>query len=265
MEKNCKPHIITYHNDVVVPARVDGRHIPDFTSRWIEYKNEELVKPVLDKADVIIATTRSYAETSPILKEYLGKIEIVPNAIHVDNYTPGVDAGERDKIILYVGRLVEYKGLNTLIKASRAIDAKVIVIGDGEDRNRFEVFSRKLGVNIEFKGRVSFEELREWIKKARILVLPSKSRLEAFGIVLLEAMACKTPVIASKIPGVEEIARNGGYVFEEEEELTLYISELLENDNIATKLGRRGRNKVIQEYDWNNILNKIQRIYRCCT
>lgn len=199
-----------------------------------------------------------------MLSDYMGKVAIIPNAIHVRDYQPGVNAGEREKIILYVGRLVEYKGLTTLIRAAEGIKGKIVVIGDGEDRTRFKNFSDNLGVDLELMGRVKFSELKSWMRKARVLVLPSKSRLEAFGIVLLEAMACKTPVIASRIPGVEEIGIEGGFVFDTEGELSYLLSLLLEDDNLATKLGRRGRNRVVKKYDWGKILDKIERIYRDC-
>jgi glycosyltransferase involved in cell wall biosynthesis len=265
MKKGCKQHIITYHNDVVVPERVDGIKIPKFVAKWIERKNEELIKPVLDSAEVIIATTRSYAETSPILKDYMHKIEIVPNAVYVRDFQPGIDAGEREPIVLYVGRLVEYKGLPVLIRAMKNVQSKIesrlVVVGDGEDRKRFEELARKLGVKAEFKGRLPDKEVKEWMRKSRVLVLPSRSRLEAFGIVLLEAMASKTPVIASDIPGVADVAREGGLTFETEEDLSRHIIELLTNNEFATSLGSKGRNAVEQKYDWEIVIDKIEKIY----
>jgi glycosyltransferase involved in cell wall biosynthesis len=262
MKKNYRPHIITYHNDVVVPDRVDEKPIPEFVSRWIEKKNDELVRPILDDAEVIIATTRSYAATSPMLKDYLDKVEIIPNAVRVQEFLPGKDAGERDGIVLYAGRLVEYKGLPLLIRAMRNIQARLVVLGEGGDKIRFEKLAKKFEVRVEFRGKVSDNELKEWMRKARVLVLPAQSRLEAFGIVLLEAMACNTPVIASNIPGVEEIARNGGLVFENEEKLSLNITRILDDDALATKLGRRGKSIVEQKYNWESVLDKIETLYK---
>jgi glycosyltransferase involved in cell wall biosynthesis len=261
LKRKYQPHIVTYHNDVVVPDRVDGTPIPRFVARLIEKKNDELVRPILDTAEVIIATTRSYAETSPILEDYLDNVEIIPNAIRVKEFLPGEDAGERDRIVLYVGRLVEYKGLPILIRAMTKIQAKLVVLGDGEDRNRFEKLAKKIGAHVEFRGKVSDNELKDWLRKARVLVVPGQSRLEAFGIVLLEAMACSTPVIAPNIPGVGEIARNGGLVFEDEDELSLTIIRILEDDALATELGRRGKSIVEQNYDWELVLDKIETLY----
>jgi glycosyltransferase involved in cell wall biosynthesis len=259
------PHIVTYHNDVIVPERVDGRRIPNFIARWIEKKNAELIKPVLDSAELIIATTKSYAKTSPVLGRYMEKIEIVPNGVNVEAFQAR-DAGDRGAIVLYVGRLVEYKGLPVLLKAMKDVQSRIestlVVIGEGEDRKRFENAAKKLKVKAEFKGRLPDEEVKKWVQKARTLVLPSKSRLEAFGIVLLEAMACKTPVIASRIPGVADIASEGGLTFEDENELAYQITEVLTNDSFATKLGRKGRSAVERKYTWDVVTNKIEKIYR---
>lgn len=260
--KNCKPHVVTYHNDVFVPPKVDGKPVPRYISKLIEKENIRIVKPVLDSARVIVATTESYAQKSPVLKNYLHKVEVVPNAVWTVDFIPGVDAGDRERIVLYAGRLVEYKGLHVLIRAMKDLNARLVVLGDGEDRKKFEKLARLLSVNVEFKGKVTNNEKKEWMRKARVLVLPSISRLEAFGIVMLEAMACKTPVIASKIPGVEEIARNGGLVFEDESDLSSTISTLLENDDLATKLGRRGRWIVKKKYDWELILDRTEKLYQ---
>lgn len=214
MRKGCKPHVVTYHNDVVVPRRVAGKRVPGFFARWVEKKNYELVKPVLDEAELIIATTKSYAETSPILDAYMDKVVVVPNGVDVETFLPGKDAGEREAVVLFVGRLVEYKGLSILLRVmggvQREASGRLVVVGEGEDRKRFEKLATDLGVRAEFKERLSDVDLRRWLAKARVLVLPSQSRLEAFGLVLIEAMACKTPVIASRIPGVVDVASEGG-------------------------------------------------------
>ncbi len=260
--KNCKPHVVTYHNDVFVPPKVDGKPVPRHLSKLIEKENVRIVKPVLDNAKAIIATTESYAQKSPVLKDYLHKVEVIPNAVWTDEFTPGVDAGEREKIVLYAGRLVEYKGLPVLIRAMKGIDGRLVVLGDGEDKHICERLARSLGVNAEFKGRVSHNEKKGWMRKARVLVLPAISRLEAFGIVMLEGMACKTPVIASRIPGVEEVARNGGLTFKTVEDLSSKISVLLENDELASRLGRRGRWIVKKKYNWELVLDRIEKLYQ---
>jgi glycosyltransferase involved in cell wall biosynthesis len=260
--KDKHPHIVTYHNDVVVPSKVNGFPIPSFVAASIEMINEKLVKPVLEKAELIIATTGSYAETSKVLKEYLHKVEVVPNAVDASLFQP-VD--QKEPYVIYVGRLVEYKGLGMLIEAMRDVQAReelnLVVVGDGDDRNRFKMMAAKYGVNARFTGRVGLDELRNLISHAEILVLPSFTRLEAFGIVLLEAMACKTPVLAFDTPGVNEVAKNGGFVFSTIPELVQLILELHSDEGLRKTLGEQGRKAVEEKYSWDMVVDKIEALY----
>ncbi len=259
-KRRLKPHVVTYHNDVVIPERVDGRRIPAKIGKIVEKINEDVTVPILESADVIIATTKSYAESSPILGEF--DVEIVPNAIDVEKYE---FCKEKDDYVVYVGRLVEYKGLPILLEAmkivQRELPIKLVVVGDGEDRQRFEKLAEELGVDVEFKGRLPEREKIDVIKRARILVLPSQSRLEAFGIVLLEAMACGTPVIGSNTAGVRDVAREGGLVFYDVEDLADKILKLATNDRLARSLGKKGRRRVEEKYNWNAVIGRIEKIY----
>ncbi len=259
-KRRLKPHVVTYHNDVVIPERVDGRRIPAKIGKIVEKINEDVTVPILESADVIIATTESYAESSPILGEF--DVEIVPNAIDVEKYE---FCNEKDDYVVYVGRLVEYKGLPILLEAmkiiQRELPIKLVVVGDGEDRQRFEKLAKELRVDVEFKGRLPEREKIDVIKRARILVLPSQSRLEAFGIVLLEAMACGTPVIGSNTAGVRDVAREGGLVFYDVEDLADKILKLATNDRLARSLGKKGRMRVEEKYDWNAVIGRIEEIY----
>ncbi len=256
------PHLITYHNDVVIPDRVDGFYIPPFLGNTIEKVNEKIVIPVLKKAELILATTKSYALTSPILSKFMDKVEIVPNGVDVNVFTPG---GVKKDRVVYVGRLVEYKGLPYLIRAMKEVqkcrNVVLTVVGDGEDRNYFQELCRKLGVKAEFTGKIELKKLVEVIRSSKLLVLPSFSRLEAFGIVLLEAMACGTPVAGANVPGVGEIASKAGFVFNSVEELSSIILEVVDNDSLVRKLGKRGREVVVREFSWTIIVKKIEKIY----
>lgn len=264
-KKEMRPHVITYHNDVIVPSKVNGYSVPRFIGRSVEKINDSIITRLLDKVDLIVATTKSYAETSPILSRFMEKVKIVPNAVDPDEFKPGIDAGQRDPLVLYVGRLVAYKGVSTLIKAmaevQKEIDAKLVIVGDGEDRKGFEKIAKKLNVNAIFTGRVPKKEVVGWMQRARVLVLPSFSRLEAFGIVLLEAMACSTPVLGASTPGVAEVASHGGFNFKDTSELVERIKELLNNDQLATKLGKMGRKAVEEKFNWNAVISEIEKIY----
>lgn len=250
-----KPLIVTYHNDVVIPERVSGVRIPGGAARIAELLNERVVREVLERADAIIATTLDYAITSPVLRDYMEKLHVVPNGIWVNDFEYTTD---KENYLLYTGRLVEYKGLGRLISALKESDQRLVVAGDGEDKESFERLARKLGVNAEFLGRVSYEALKKLMAKARALVLPSKTRLEAFGIVLLEAMASGTPVIACNTPGVRDVAIHGGLVFDTEWELRDIIERL--DDRLVRKLGRMGR-RYAELHDWSLVARRVEEIY----
>jgi glycosyltransferase involved in cell wall biosynthesis len=95
-----------------------------------------------------------------------------------------------------------------------------------------------------------------------MLVLPTQNRLEAFGIVLLEAMACETPVLAFDTPGVNEVAEKGGRVYSSREELSELILELHENEPLRLCLGQRGRKAVEENYSWKRVLDCMESVYR---
>ncbi len=94
MLRSASPHVVTYHNDVVVPKMINGHAMPRPFAAALERINELLVRPVLEEAKIVIATTKSYAETSPILKDYLHKVKIVPNAVNVSLYPTSSKEGE---------------------------------------------------------------------------------------------------------------------------------------------------------------------------
>lgn len=262
MLRNSSPHVVTYHNDVEVPGRLNGYRLPWPLRYSLEWLNRKIVRPVLDEAEVIVATTRSYAETSSVLRSYLHKIRIVPNAVDPTVY-PQTDG--REGYVLYVGRLVSYKGVESLLYAMRDVQRRaelpLVLVGDGYDRCSLEQLAARLGVLAEFKGRLSRSRLIEVLSRAEMLVLPTQSRLEAFGIVLLEAMACGVPVLAFDTPGVREVALEGGRVFSSTDEMAEQILELHESEATRESLGRRGRIAVEEKYTWDRALDMIEAIY----
>jgi len=248
-----KPSVVTYHNDIVIPDRVNGRRIP--FRGIVERTSEKIVRKVLDRCDIIIATTLDYALTSNVLRDYLDKIRVVPNGIRLKDFIYTTD---KEDYILYVGRLVEYKGLDVLIRALSGSNETLVVAGDGEDAEALKNLAKKMNVKAVFLGRVGYNSLIRLLSKAKCLVLPSKNRLEAFGIVLLEAMASGTPVIASNIPGVRWIAEKGGFTFESTEDLKTLLESL--DEKTVKVIGRKGR-KFAEKHDWEIVAKKVEKIY----
>jgi glycosyltransferase involved in cell wall biosynthesis len=246
----------------MVPGKLNGYSLPGWGCSSLEWLDRKIVKPILDEAKIIIATTKSYAMTSPVLRNYSHKIRIVPNAVNVSCYPLG---RQKKSYVLYVGRLLVYKGIESLLlamsKVQEEANLELILVGDGYDRIRLEEMAARLGVKAKFTGRLEHSKLIDFISRAEMLVLPASNRLEAFGIVLLEAMACETPVLAFDTPGVNEVASEGGRVFSSTAGLARTILELHENKALRTNLGRRGRNAVEMKYSWKRVLDRIESIY----
>jgi N-acetyllactosaminide 3-alpha-galactosyltransferase len=226
-------------------------------------------KPILSNVSQIIATTRSYAESSESLRSF--QYQIVPNGVRLADFDAPLE-GETDerkpKQVLFVGRLTSVKGINYLIEAAKIVlrhhgDATFLIVGGGEERLKLKALAKGYEHRIRFCGNVSRRALIALYKSSTVLVLPSFSRLEAFGVVLLEAMACKTPVIASRIPGVLDVVGAGGLLVtpRNPQSIATAILNVLENPRNARLMGECGRKLVEQKYDWRVVSKQILGVY----
>lgn len=200
-----KPVVVTYHADIV-------------KSRWYHRLFMALYRHSLDSllgyCATITATTRMYAESSDVLATYLGKVTVIPNFVDIEKYKPGNSKREHhDGLrVLFVGRFVPYKGLKTLIDAVKGLDVEVHLVGNGPMYDELKKYA--LDNHVELTFHINAQDLREEYEWCDVLVLPSVTRQEAFGITLIEAMACGKPVIGSNIGGVPEVVGHCGCVFE---------------------------------------------------
>jgi glycosyltransferase involved in cell wall biosynthesis len=235
---------------------------------------------VVKLADRIVATTKSYAKTSPVLSNMLERIVIIPCGVDTKRFSPDHSfQGKKTKHksssprILYVGKLIHYKGVDALIKAFKTVLAKfpncsLMIAGDGEKRYELMDLAKKLelGDRVIFAGWVPDKWLPHYYCTSDLLVLPSiESRREAFGMVLLEAMACGIPVIASDIPGPEEVVNSKeiGLLAPpgNAEKLAQAIIDLL-HDNRLTEKRARVHALVKKRYDWSVIANSYENLYK---
>ena len=173
-----------------------------------------LYRPLLSwltrRADVIVGTTPAYLQASPWLEGVQDKCVAVPIGIEPVRFDPDKAQAFRDRypgkrIILSVGRLVPYKGFRYLVDAlGRLPDAYHLVIGGtGPLRDELEAQIRENGLDsrVTLLGYVPSEDLPSWFGACDLFVLSSVMKTEAFGIVLIEAMSCGKPVVATRIPG----------------------------------------------------------------
>lgn len=217
--------------------------------------------------------TRSAISKSVTRKAAAAMVKIAPG-IDTDHFSP-VDVSElreelglsQKKVIVSVGRLVHRKGQDVLIEAMPAIlksvpDAHILMVGQGPYRSYLENRAKTLGVagNITFIGRIDYQELPRYICVGDLFVMPSRSRLaglevEGLGIVYLEASACALPVIAGNSGGAPDavLAGETGLVVDgtSATEVASAVIELLENPERSKEMGIRGRQWIIQEWQWD--------------
>ncbi len=176
-------------------------------------------REALSRADLVVAVSAALRQT---LREEVGvpagvPIEVVNMGFDAASFRPdpgardalGVPAGER--LVLFAGNLEPVKGLDALLDASEHVIAtggadRLVIVGDGPLRGRLEervAASSVLADRVRFAGQLQQPELARWMAAANVFVLPSRS--EGLGLVLLEAMACGTPCVATHVGGVPEI------------------------------------------------------------
>jgi glycosyltransferase involved in cell wall biosynthesis len=174
--------------------------------------------------------------------------------------------------LLYVGRLSEKKGLAYLLKALPEVirshpQAKLVIVGDGEERNNMTRLARELGLtneNLVFVGSLSNTLLPQFYATADLFIGPSVSAAggdqEGFGLVFVEAMGCGCPVIVTDLPAISDIVIDGvtGLVVPQKDSAALAraILMLLADPNMREKLGREGKDYVFPRFDWELIGNK---------
>jgi D-inositol-3-phosphate glycosyltransferase len=221
------------------------------------------------EAELVGAVDRIVAATA-VERQYLirehgadaGRITVVPCGVDTDLFRPGAAAEARRALalddrplILYVGRLAPIKGVETLLDAvallrAQGVGADLLVVGGDADEPleghegylRRRVVEGGLGDCVRFLGPQPQDRLRGYYVAADVTVLPS--HYESFGMVALEAMACGSPVVASRVGGLATIVRDGatGYLVPEGDvsALAARLSELIADPDLRERMGREG-------------------------
>jgi glycogen(starch) synthase len=175
-----------------------------------------------------------------------------------------------EKIVLYVGRLVYEKGIHVLInavpKVLGRVNAKFIIVGSGYMKEQLLniVRSMRLEHKVLFMGFVDDETLLRLQKCADVSVVPSL--FEPFGIVALEAMAAKSPVVVSDTGGLSEIVDHDATGFKaypnNPESLAWGITKILIDENYRNYIRENAHRKVQEKYDWEKIAQQTKQVYK---
>lgn len=260
-----------------------GKLVVWWHSDIVKQKNIlRLYKPFLFKflteADRIIVATTEHIESSAFLKQFENKCEIIPFGVDVRRFELNgrilrkvnrIRKECNSEIVLFVGRLVYYKGIDYLIRAMQDVNGRLLIIGQGtlENKLRQLVTNLELKDKIVFLGNVDSQDMIAYYHSCDVFVLPSTESAEAFGIVQLEAMACGKPVVNTLLPtGVPHVSIDGqtGITVEpgNARELSRAINELLNNRDLRAQYGRAARKRVQDFFTIERIAEGVCCLYK---
>ncbi len=235
---------------------------------------------VIENCDV--CTANSSATKEEIIKKLKIKkdIKVIPMGVDMKQFAKKKgkkllrkykNNDKNNKILLFVGRLAEQKGLQYLIKALPLVlkkypETKLLVVGEGSYKKELTGLASKLdlGKSIAFIGALPHSELAGYYKIADALILPSISG-EGLGIVLAEAIAAGTPVIGTKTGGIPDIIkdRETGLLVrkKDEKDIADKISALLSNQRLRATLVKNGQKHIRKNLSWDVVVKKFEKVY----
>ncbi len=245
------PLVIWYHSEVVRPGwryRLFYRPFLEFALRRV--------------ARIVVASPPM--QGVPALAAYRAKCVVIPYGLDPDRYQPtaavraranALRERARGPILLFVGRLVPYKGLDVLLRALPGLEAQTVIVGDGPLRGSLDTTVRTLGLDdrVHLTGEVADDEHLAWLHACDALVLPSTTRQEAFGMVQLEAMLCGRPVVSTDLPtGVPWVNVHGetGFVVRAGDAASLRgaLDRLVAEPDLRQALGAAGRARALTAF-----------------
>ncbi len=270
------PHMTMFHTLAEVKSR-------SRISEWEPDIRIESEHAIVRQADRIIAAGKDEREL--LIRLYdadAERISVVPCGVNLDLFQPVEQAaarrelsiGEHERILLFVGRVEPLKGIDILLGAASELavehDCIVLVIGGDNTAMQGEMsylrtLAKRLGIadRVRFLGAVDHEKLPLYYSAADVCVVPSF--YESFGLVALEAMACGTPVVASRVGGLAGTVRDGetGYLIPWRcpEPFAERIELLLGNEELRRAFGRTAR-EVVERYRWANVADEVIELYR---
>lgn len=259
------PLVITYHSDIIRQKSLLGLYRP-------------LLHWLLRRADRIVVATPPQLEHSAVLPRFRDRCEVIPFGLDLARFeTPAAPAPAIDEaraaargrpILLNIGRLVGYKGQRHLIGALRHLDAVAWLVGTGPLRAELEALAAAVGVadRIRFWGEVDDALLPALLQASDVFVLSSITPNEAFGLVQVEAMACRKPVISCRLPsGVPYVNQDGvtGFVVPpaDDEALAGAAKKLCADPALRASMGAAGLERARAEFSLATMVGRYWRLF----
>ncbi|NTU70765.1 MAG: glycosyltransferase [Coriobacteriia bacterium] len=258
------PAVMTYHADIVRQKNILKAYAP-------------LLRRVLARVDRIIVGAPQIAENSPFVSPHLDKVRVVPFAIDparfadeaaISSRAAEIIATLRGPTVLFVGRLVYYKGVEVLVRAMDAVRGDLVIIGTGPLEGRLREIATALGITdrIRFIERVDDVDLAAWYRAADVFCLPSTEPSEAYGLVQLEAHLSGTPVVSTDLPtGVPFVNADGvtGIVVPVGDSVRLgeALNRLLDDLDLRERFGTQALRRANTDFTLDGMVAKTLMVY----
>ncbi len=261
------PWVVHWQSDVPLDARHRGLRLA-----YRLYRPWEQM--LLRHARAIIATSAPYRDSSAALAPWRDKVHVIPLALGPQiqaSAAPNLHWPSASLKVLAVGRLAYYKGFDVLLRALAQVPhASLVLIGSGECEAELRQLSHALGIaaRVQFTGSVDEQTLAAAYAMADIFCLPSIERSEAFGVVLLEAMRARLPVLASAIPGsgVNFVVEDGisGQLLPPEDinAWASALNRLAKDDALRHRFGTAGQTRWQRVFGLEQITQQTKELYR---
>jgi glycosyltransferase involved in cell wall biosynthesis len=257
-----RPLVASYHADVVRNPRMARAHA-------------RIQARLLRRADRIVVGSPVLAETTPALFPHRARIVVIPYGVDPDDWPADPERVEQlrtrydEPIVLLVGRLVHYKGVDVLLEAMRGVSASLVIVGDGPLRAALErtASEQRLGRRVSFVGNVTNRERAVYYQAASVFVLPAVSRAESFGIAMLEAMSYGTAVVSTELgTGTSWVNVTGetGLVVPPKDPAALAdaITTLLADDELRIRFGQAAARRAREHFCKRAMLDQLAGLYR---
>lgn len=286
-----KPFIENFHSLGKVRQATKKKYLMNKNETDYFQKRFAVEKETVEKADAIVSLAKSEKES--LIKNYDSipeKVKVIPGGVNLQKFKPiskekareNLRIDKKSFVLLYVGRLEWRKGIGTIISAGNLLkekipNLKIIIVGGkifGKEKNALDEKEYKRLLKkaeeenvkdiIRFIGMISHKKLRYFYSSANILIIPSY--YEPFGLVALEGMASKIPVVASAVGGLKETVKHKktGLLFKPRDPLSLAnrIQTLYFSKELQKKIVKNGFELISKNYSWPLITKRIIEEYK---
>jgi len=258
--------VLTYHSDIV-------------RQKVLGFLYRPFLCQVLRRAEQITVSNPQYIETSRFLRSFAQKCVVIHHGVDLSRFAPTPQVRQRAleirerygdaPLVLAVGRLRHYKGIDVLIDAMKHVPARTLIAGEGPMGPIWRQRARDAGVtdSVTFLGHVSEEDLLVLYYAADVFAFPSTNRAETWGMVQIEAMACGLPIICTELgTGTSYVNQHGitGLVVppNDAEALAAALRQLISDPALRKRMGEAGRRRARDQFSKELMIAQILAFYR---